>query len=280
MFIWKGEISWFWDLQVSIYCNFEFSNYPIDVQRCKFRLIYENHQHFDVWQRYLNDSIQQGLIIEEDKQRELKYEIEFEEIPNGDRIQSWSDYGMCGTTEDVWCISVIGFDIVMTRKITPFILNHYMPATILVVISWISFWIPIDSVPARMALLVTIYLVLTNIGTGTRVQAPSGGRASYLDIYLQTSQSFVALALFEYAFLLFYSRRIKYKKVYQTNARTERNSVHSGITIIGNFTKDLDEQSQEKHDKDLIKRTDDMALIAFPTLFAIFIIIYVASVKF
>ena len=77
---------------------------------------------------------------------------------------------------------------------------------ILVIISWVSFFIPPDTVPGRMGLLVTIFLVLSNVATGTRANSPGSGKVTVIDIWLQGCIFFVACALFEYAFLLFYMR--------------------------------------------------------------------------
>ena len=275
IYIWQRELSWYWDLQVTIYCNLEFSEYPIDVQRCKFRLLYLDQEYDDVWQRYINDSFKDGFVLEEKRQRELPFRFQYETIPEKDRIQAWQPEKVCGVDDDVWCVSYIGFDIKMTRKMTPFMLNIYTPSTILVVVSWISFWIPTDAIPARMALLVTIYLVLTNIANGIRALAPSGGRATYIDIYLQGCQTFVAMALFEYAFLLFYTRRMKYKRM--KKGSIERNSQRP--MVIGRLLNELEELPASKKDKEVIKWTDDVASVVFPTLFVIFLIIYATYVR-
>ena len=40
---------------------------------------------------------------------------------------------------------------------------YYLPSTLFVITSWVSFLIPPEVVPGRMALLVTLFLVLINI---------------------------------------------------------------------------------------------------------------------
>ena len=41
--------------------------------------------------------------------------------------------------------------------------TYYLPSTLFVITSWVSFLIPPEVVPGRMALLVTLFLVLINI---------------------------------------------------------------------------------------------------------------------
>ena len=59
--------------------------------------------------------------------------------------------------------SVYGMQIVLSRSLGPFILSVYLPSGMFVVMSWVSFFIPPDIVPARIVLLVTLCLVLINM---------------------------------------------------------------------------------------------------------------------
>ena len=58
-----------------------------------------------------------------------------------------------------------------------------MPSGLFVVVSWVSFLIPPEVVPGRMALLVTLFLVLTNIfNTITNISPNVEGKGS---VFLQ-----------------------------------------------------------------------------------------------
>ena len=56
-----------------------------------------------------------------------------------------------------------GFELTLSRKMMHYIVTCYLPSGMFVVVSWISFLVPPDIVPGRMALLVTVFLVLINI---------------------------------------------------------------------------------------------------------------------
>lgn len=56
-------------------------------------------------------------------------------------------------------------EIHLTRIVTPYLLNVYLPTGIFTIMSWVSFIIPVDIIAARVALLVTLILVLINIFT-------------------------------------------------------------------------------------------------------------------
>ena len=61
--------------------------------------------------------------------------------------------------------SNIGFTVFLTRAPKTHLSNTYLPSGLLTFISFIGFLIPVDMVPGRMALLVTIFLMLVNIST-------------------------------------------------------------------------------------------------------------------
>ncbi len=68
--------------------------------------------------------------------------------------------------------STTGFNIYLTRWLQPYVWNTYLPSGILVLISFISFAIPVEQVPGRMALIVTIFLMLVNISTSLKTTEP------------------------------------------------------------------------------------------------------------
>jgi hypothetical protein len=68
--------------------------------------------------------------------------------------------------------SVTGFHIKFSRKIESFLVNVYLPTGLLVVISSISFLIPVDLVPGRMALVITILLMLINVSASMKDRGP------------------------------------------------------------------------------------------------------------
>ncbi len=52
------------------------------------------------------------------------------------------------------------------------ILETYLPTSLFVVASWISFLIPPEAIPGRMGMLVTLLLVQINIALGVSERAP------------------------------------------------------------------------------------------------------------
>lgn len=67
---------------------------------------------------------------------------------------------------------VTGFAISLTRYPYPFFFDTYLPTELLTLISFIGFVIPVEIVPGRTALLVTIFLMLINISNMVQHRGP------------------------------------------------------------------------------------------------------------
>ena len=68
--------------------------------------------------------------------------------------------------------SYSGFTIIMERSATRFYITIYLPTFLLTIASFIGFLIPVEMVPGRMALLVTIFLMLVNISSTEQNRGP------------------------------------------------------------------------------------------------------------
>ena len=68
--------------------------------------------------------------------------------------------------------SQIGFNLILDRSPTKFFMNIYIPTFLLTIASFIGFLIPVEVVPGRMALLVTIFLMLVNISDTQQNRGP------------------------------------------------------------------------------------------------------------
>ena len=90
----------------------------------------------------------------------------------------------------------------MSRITTHYLISTYAPSAILVFASKISFSIPPENIPGRMALLVTILLMLINMFGDVRDDTPLKSAISYLDVWFMVWIVFVTGVLFEYAAII------------------------------------------------------------------------------
>ena len=160
--------------------------------------------------------------------------------------------------------SCVGFTMNMKRYASKYFINHYLPSIVFVIVSWVSFIIPIDIVPGRMALLITILLVLINqFGTVVNTQPPNITPTA-ITIWFITCIGFVAGALVAYACLLY--QKARFKRMLRKSKKTHMG--FSGKLRVNNPT-----QTMEQLDNGLAD-WDFKFLIGFPITFVICNFIY------
>ena len=160
----------------------------------------------------------------------------------------------------------------MTRIFQPFILRSYLPSAIFVLVSWVSFTIDPSVVPGRMALLVTLLLMLINMSNGITSSIPLSKTLTAIEVWIFSCIGFVFFALFEYAILLFHLRKDLSQKNRKINFKGDNK-----IFVVRDRTKEKTEASNDNEPFwSNIGYTfiDTVALFAFSSAFLIFNIIY------
>ena len=151
----------------------------------------------------------------------------------------------------------------MERKLRPFGIQTFVPTTMIVVVSWASFFIPPTSYPGRTGLLVGLVLCLINILLGTLSRTPHQGGADLLSVWLIICIVMVGVAFMEYLVVLF-CMRYKKKQVENMNKKISENQDT--------------EDDQKKDVKDILDRS---SMLVVPILFIIVVLTYfLSSVKF
>ena len=74
------------------------------------------------------------------------FDLEFEPLDSSD-VSDMGDKGYSHT----------GFTVLLKRNPTPYYISTFLPTGLLTILSYCGFMIPVDKVPGRMALLVTIF---------------------------------------------------------------------------------------------------------------------------
>ncbi|XP_023237297.1 glycine receptor subunit alpha-2-like [Centruroides sculpturatus] len=100
------------------------------------------------------------------------------------------------------------------RRLTGNLMNVYIPSTLVVMLSWLSFWIDVHAAPARVTLGVTSILTLVTHLVESRSFVPPVDYLKALDIWFMFCIVLIFLSLLEYA--LAYQSTIKMKEKKET----------------------------------------------------------------
>uniref|UniRef100_A0A8C7ED51 Gamma-aminobutyric acid receptor subunit pi n=1 Tax=Nothoprocta perdicaria TaxID=30464 RepID=A0A8C7ED51_NOTPE len=181
----NGTVLYAIRITTTVACSMDLTKYPMDKQTCTLQLESWGYNINDVmfyWTRG-NDSVR-GL----DTLRLAQYTVE-------DYFTSVSE-----AVYETGRYPKLVFHFELKRNIFYFILETYVPSILLVVLSWVSFWISQSSVPARICIGVTTVLTMTTLMMGARTSLPNANCfIKAIDVYLGICFSFIFGALLEYA---------------------------------------------------------------------------------
>ncbi len=95
------------------------------------------------------------------------------------------------------------------RKFYYYLIQTFIPSLCVVILSWVSFWIDVDAVPARVTLGLLTVLTMTTQATGTLQRLPRVSYIKAIDIWMTACLMFVFGALLEYSIVNVLFRREK-----------------------------------------------------------------------
>ncbi|XP_065124907.1 gamma-aminobutyric acid receptor subunit rho-2 [Paramisgurnus dabryanus] len=180
-----GKVLYSLRVTVTSACNMDFSRFPLDTQTCTLEL--ESYAYTDEDLMLYWKSGDESLSID-DKISLSQFLIQ--KFHTTSRLAFYSSTG--------W-YNRLYINFTLRRHIFFFLLQTYFPATLMVMLSWVSFWIDRRAVPARVSLGITTVLTMSTIITGVNASMPRVSYIKAVDIYLWVSFVFVFLSVLEYA---------------------------------------------------------------------------------
>ncbi|XP_077988246.1 glycine receptor subunit alphaZ1-like [Glandiceps talaboti] len=87
----------------------------------------------------------------------------------------------------------------LSRELVFYVMEHYVPSILLVILSWVSFWLSVDATPARASLGITTVLTLTTLSSTARTSLAKVSYTKAIDIWMLVCSLFVFAALLEFA---------------------------------------------------------------------------------
>ena len=97
--------------------------------------------------------------------------------------------------------------MLLHRKDQFYVLQVFVPSILFVFLSWVSFWVDANAVPARVSLGVTCVLTMTTQSSGTRQMLPPVSYVKAIDVWMFVCLLYVFAALLEFAYVNVLMRR-------------------------------------------------------------------------
>ncbi|XP_072113212.1 glycine receptor subunit alpha-3 isoform X4 [Mobula birostris] len=181
-------------LTLILSCPMDLKNFPMDVQTCIMQLESFGYTMNDLifeWQENGPVQVAEGLTLPQFLLKEEK------------------DLRYCTKHYNTGKFTCIEVRFHLERQMGYYLIQMYIPSLLIVILSWVSFWINMDAAPARVALGITTVLTMTTQSSGSRASLPKVSYVKAIDIWMAVCLLFVFSALLEYAAVNFVSRQHK-----------------------------------------------------------------------
>ncbi|XP_023220849.1 glycine receptor subunit alpha-3-like [Centruroides sculpturatus] len=189
----NGDILFSMRLTLKLHCHMIFKHYPLDTQKCNVVL------------GPYAQTIDQISIKWQDKDPiVLEQPVELSEF-DIDRFY----HGSFLRSIDTGSFSFLNATFIFVRQNGYHLVQTYLPTSLIVMISWVSFWLNVDATPARVTLGVTTLLALTTVASGVRTQLPPVSYVKAIDIWIGVCSVMVFGALLEFTLVNYLSRSKK-----------------------------------------------------------------------
>nr|CAH0109575.1 unnamed protein product [Daphnia galeata] len=192
-----GEISRSMRITITASCPMNLKYFPLDSQLCPVEIESFGFTTNEIWYKWVDGP----------KAVSIFPEVELPQFQvMGYRKREYSYSLTTGNYSRLAC------DIQFVRSMGFYLIQIYIPSSLIVVISWVSFWINRNAAPARVSLGVTTVLTMTTLMSSTNAQLPKISYVKSIDIYLGTCFVMVFASLLEYAAVGYIAKRIEMRK--------------------------------------------------------------------
>ncbi|CAF1349053.1 unnamed protein product [Adineta steineri] len=270
----NGRLLYSSRLTIKASCSNFLRRFPLDIQTCPFILSSYAYGTEDViydWKLDENNGVE--LVPLKLSQFDLFH------YKTSKRIIQFNDRNH----------SVLQLDLSMRRNAGYYILQGYIPASLLVILSWISFWINSDATADRVYIGVTCVLSLTTLILDIRSYIPAVPYFTAIDYFFIMCYLFLFASVIQLTAVhchLDYRRSIRRKKVMKDLSRTsDRQKTSPKINLSVQNIRQLNptqrstfagvvQRLQKLQQKAPLHEFDRLARIGFPLLFTLCNCIY------
>ncbi|KAK8783961.1 hypothetical protein V5799_009674 [Amblyomma americanum] len=170
-------------LTLTLSCAMNFASYPHDTQICSMQMESLSHTTDD-------------LVFEWNDRDPPVVHTDFE-LPQLDLEQT--DPQDCTESYSTGNFTCLQLTFKLKRRLGYYMFHTYIPTCLIVIMSWISFWIKPEAVPARVTLGVTSLLTLCTQHAKSQADLPPVSYIKAIDIFMSSCTVFVFASLMEYA---------------------------------------------------------------------------------
>ncbi|XP_060561073.1 glycine receptor subunit alpha-3-like [Ruditapes philippinarum] len=187
-----GNVSYSTRLSLTLSCPMNFRNYPFDKQICMIMMESFSYNDGNILLNWTQNNATENTEGPVHLDESTKQMPQFEVL----RIDTKESKVR---RRDLGNHSRLTVEFVLARNIGYYLVQMYIPSVLVVMLSWISFWLNVNAVPGRISLGVLTVLTMTTQSSGVNASLPHVSYTKAIDIWMVTCLMFVFFALIEFA---------------------------------------------------------------------------------
>ncbi|GMR60015.1 hypothetical protein PMAYCL1PPCAC_30210, partial [Pristionchus mayeri] len=263
-------------LSLVLSCPMHLQNYPMDIQTCLIDVASYAYTDKDISYYWKHEK----PVQQKDGLSSSLPSFKLEDVRTSE----------CTSKTNTGTYSCLRTELVLKRQFSYYLLQLYIPSSMLVIVSWVSFWLDRSAVPARVTLGVTTLLTMTTQASGINAKLPPVAYIKAIDVWIGACLTFIFGALLEFALVTFLSTRNDRRRKKKSENGGLLESDMQGVWIPKNAIERADRAAKQKMEarpnvlvrwwrrnsatRDTSLQADFFSRIMFPTLFISFNIMY------
>ncbi|KAI8124713.1 Glutamate-gated chloride channel [Lucilia cuprina] len=192
----NGSVLYSIRISLTLACPMNLKLYPLDRQICSLRMAsygWTTNDLVFLWKE--GDPVQVVKNLH---------------LPRFTLEKFLTDY--CNSKTNTGEYSCLKVDLLFKREFSYYLIQIYIPCCMLVIVSWVSFWLDQGAVPARVSLGVTTLLTMATQTSGINASLPPVSYTKAIDVWTGVCLTFVFGALLEFALVNYASRSDMHKE--------------------------------------------------------------------
>lgn len=198
-------------LEAILNCGLRLEKFPFDVQECP--LVFES------W----TNNVQEMIIVWDENPIILADELHLTEYRLVDKWVNTSKVSYTPAEQHyghfAGNFSTIRVTFKLAREMGFFMMDYYIPSILIVVISWVSFWLHMDASPPRIVLGTNTILAFMTLASKVENSLPKVSYIKASEIWFLGCTIFLFAAMVEFAFVNTIYRRKKNVPLKKVNSK-------------------------------------------------------------
>nr|XP_032835682.1 glycine receptor subunit alpha-2-like [Petromyzon marinus] len=194
----NGDVLYSMRLTLTLSCPMDLRTFPMDTQTCPLLITSASYTERDMLLRW---RVEQAIVLADDlsiPHFELDPNITLED---------------CAETYRTGLFPCLKATFTLSRQMGYYVTQVYVPSLLLVMVSWLSFWINKEPAPARVGIGTSTILSMITKSTGSRAMLPKVTYRTAMDVWMDACLIFLIAVLVEYALVQATARRFRDPKV-------------------------------------------------------------------